>query len=181
MRWPPSDPRRYFRRSPAGEDPAHLLQPDNQQSTPWGEPDHGPCDKCRGAGTTRYRCRSCLERGAEPSCPACGGRVEFADVCPACEGDGTIDRTRRDGVSVFPSTEGLHRYVVERGAGTEGYVVVELEGELTGSGISTRTPARSSCVPRTWSPRTRSARAARRPGTPGCRVRQADWPRELTN
>lgn len=123
---------RYFRRWSSDEDPKELLRPENQCSTPWGEPDHGPCDKCRGQGTTRYRCRSCLERGAEADCPACGGRIELDDVCPACEGDGRIDRTKRDGVSVFPSLEGLCEYIAEREAGTEGQVAVELEGRLTG-------------------------------------------------
>src|SRR4051794_17728898 len=93
--------KRYFRRWSSTEDPEQLLEPDNQRSTPWGAPDHGPCDKCGGAGATRFRCLSCLEDGRDPACPACGGRVEFVDVCPACEGDGIIDRTERDGVSVF--------------------------------------------------------------------------------
>jgi RecJ-like exonuclease len=101
-------------------------------STPWGEPDHGPCDKCHGTGKTTYSCRSCLERQATPECPACHGRIEFTDVCPACEGDGEITRTRRDGVSVFPSEEGLRRYIEEREADAEGCVMLELEGELTG-------------------------------------------------
>jgi DnaJ-class molecular chaperone len=79
---------------------------------------------------TEYRCASCLERGAQPACPACGGRVIFEDVCPACEGDGHIDRTERNGVSVFPTVEGLLRYSAERGADVE--EIVELEGELTG-------------------------------------------------
>ena len=122
----------YFHRWPVDEDPSELLRPENQESTPWGAPDHGPCDKCRGAGETRYGCSSCLERGAAAGCPACAGRVEFVDVCPSCEGDGQIDRTRRDGVSVFPSIEGLVRYIEAREAGSDGYVVVELEGELTG-------------------------------------------------
>jgi hypothetical protein len=121
----------FFRRWSADEDPAELLKPDNQWSTPWGGPDHGPCDKCRGSGETRYRCASCLERGAEPSCPACGGRVEFTDVCPSCEGDGVIDRTKRRGISVFPSVEGLYRYMAERDADSED-LVVELDGELSG-------------------------------------------------
>ena len=121
----------FFRRWSATEDPAALLQPQNQWSAPWGAPDHGPCDKCRSEGSTRYRCASCVERGADPQCPACGGRVEFTDVCPACEGDGTIDRTRRRGVSVFPSADGLYRYIAERDA--EGAdLVVELEGRLSG-------------------------------------------------
>ena len=38
----------------------------------------------------------------------------------------------RDGVSVFPSFEGLYRYLAEREAETAGYVILELEGELTG-------------------------------------------------
>jgi hypothetical protein len=113
-------------------DPAELLRPENGFSTPWGAPEHGPCDKCRGEGVTHYRCRSCLERGADPQCPACRGRVEFADVCPACEGDGEIDRTTRIGVSVFPSIEGLVRYLSERKVDTAGCHVVALAGELTG-------------------------------------------------
>jgi len=121
----------FFRRWSAAEDPAELLKPENQWSTPWGAPDHGPCDKCRHEGRTQYRCASCLERGADVQCPACGGRVEFTDVCPACEGDGTVDRTRRRGVSVFPSVEGLYRYLAERDAEADD-LVVELEGGLSG-------------------------------------------------
>jgi DnaJ-class molecular chaperone len=109
-----------------------LLRPDHQYSTPWGAPDCGPCDKCGGAGITRYACRSCLERGADRDCPACHGSARFTDTCPACEGDGQIDRTTRDGVSVFPSFEGLSRYIAERDAETAGCIVLELEGELTG-------------------------------------------------
>ena len=123
---------RYFRRWSSDEDTAELLRPENQYSTPWGAPDHGPCDKCQGDGTTRYRCRSCVERGADGDCPACGGRVEFDDVCPTCEGDGRIDRTKRDGVSVFPSLDGLCAYIAEREAATQGQVAVEVEGYLTG-------------------------------------------------
>jgi hypothetical protein len=122
----------YFRRWPVDEDPAVLLRPDHQYSTPWGAPDCGPCDKCRGTGRTEYLCRSCVERGADRSCPACHGNVRFTDTCPTCEGDGQIDRTTRDGVSVFPSFEGLCRYIAERDADTVGCVAIELEGELTG-------------------------------------------------
>lgn len=123
---------RYFRRWPLDRDPAELLEPSNAYSTPWGEPDHGPCDKCEGSGRARYGCRSCLERGADRDCPACRGAVEFVATCPACEGDGTIDRTTRNGVSVFPSIEGLRRYLAERDAEANGCGVVELDGELTG-------------------------------------------------
>lgn len=128
----PADGRRYFHSWPADDDPAQLLDSENQYSTPWGEPDHGPCDKCEGTGETKYRCRSCIERGALADCPACGGRIEFVGVCPSCEGDGQIDRTKREGVSVFPSIEGLYRYIGERGGDGDGSVVLELEGELTG-------------------------------------------------
>lgn len=124
--------RRYFRRWSPDEDPGQLLDPENQQSTPWGEPEHGACEKCGGAGTARYECRSCAVRGPERDCPACEGRVDFIDVCPSCEGDGVIDRTKRDGVSAFPSIEGLLRYIEEREADIDGCVVLELEGELTG-------------------------------------------------
>lgn len=64
-------------------------------------------------------------------CPPSGGRVEYTDVCPTSEGDGTIDRTRCRGVSVFPAVEGLYRYIAERGAEAED-LVVELEGRLSG-------------------------------------------------
>ena len=127
-----SGARRYFHHWSSDEDPGVLLRPENQHSTPWGAPDRGPCDKCRGEGMTHYSCRSCVERGAEADCPACGGRVDFLDVCPACEGDGEIDRTERDGVSVFPSIEGLYRYIAEQEADADGGVIVELEGKLTG-------------------------------------------------
>jgi hypothetical protein len=121
----------YFRLWSATEDPEQLLEPRNQWSTPWGAPGEGPCEKCHGAGTTRYRCASCLEGTAVRACPACAGRVEFTDVCPSCEGDGMIDRTRRRGASVFPTVAGLYRYLAERNADADD-CILELEGELTG-------------------------------------------------
>jgi hypothetical protein len=123
-------PQRYFKRGSEGDDPSELLDPDKQWSTPWGAADHGPCDKCGGEGTTRYRCASCRERGPELDCPVCQGRVEFSDTCPTCEGDGRIDRTRRRGVSVFPSIEGLQRYLADREERPD--FIVEIEGRLTG-------------------------------------------------
>jgi hypothetical protein len=121
--------RRYFRLYDACDDPADLLDPGNQWSAPWGAPDRGPCDKCGGAGTTAYECRSCIAT-ADLQCPACDGRVRFEDVCPACEGSGVIDRTTRPGVSVFPSLDGLYRYLGEREVDLDGCVIVELEGQL---------------------------------------------------
>jgi hypothetical protein len=58
--------------------------------------------------------------------------VRFEDVCPACEGDGTITRTRRDGIAVFPSLPGLYRYLAERDADLVDKCVVEMEGRLSG-------------------------------------------------
>lgn len=122
---------RFFHCHSAAEDPQHLLDPDRQVTGPWGEPDHGPCDKCEGDGVALYECRSCLQAGPSPGCPACQGRVRFAETCPACLGDGRIDHTRRRGVAVFPAREGLYRYLAERDAEIEGKVVVELEGRLS--------------------------------------------------
>jgi hypothetical protein len=122
----------YFHRQPADEDPAELLQPENQWSTPWGAADRGACDKCRGIGQTEWHCLSCYDDG-RPDCPACQGRVRFADRCPACEGTGKITRTRRRGVSAFPTIEGLYRYLADEDpSGLDDAVVVELEGELSG-------------------------------------------------
>lgn len=113
------------------DDPRRMLDPENQWSTPWGEPDHGECDKCKGGGQCPYECRSCVEEGTNPDCPACGGRVRYLERCPTCEGSGRIDNTRRAGISVFPSRAGLIRYLVERDADLDG-VIVELDGEPTG-------------------------------------------------
>jgi hypothetical protein len=126
--------RTFFHSCPADADPRTLLDPDNQVTTPWGEPNHGECDKCLGALSVRYQCKSCLERGAMADCPACQGRVEFEAVCPACEGSGVIDRTRRRGIAVFPTREGLYRYLAERNADVSDRVLVELEGELSDDG-----------------------------------------------
>jgi hypothetical protein len=121
----------FFHCRSAGDDPDALLDPSRQVSAPWGEPEHGPCDKCGGRGVALYECRSCLQAGSSPDCPACQGRVRFSDTCPACLGDGVIDHTRRRGVAVFPAREGLYRYLAERDAEVDGKVVVELEGRLS--------------------------------------------------
>jgi hypothetical protein len=57
--------------------------------------------------------------------------VEFEDLCPACEGSGEISRTKRGGVSVFPTEEGLYRYLVEQEAELEHTIVVEVAGGLS--------------------------------------------------
>lgn len=125
-------PRTYFHCHPEGEDPGALLDPDNQVSEPWGESEHGPCDKCGGSGITRYECFSCMEAGATPDCPACRGRVRFEQTCPTCQGTGEIHQTQRRGVAVFPAREGLYRYLAWKDdADLDGKVVVELEGELS--------------------------------------------------
>jgi len=121
----------FFHCCSADEDPNGLLDPGRQVTEPWGDHEHGPCDKCEGDGVALYECRSCLERGAEPECPACEGRVRFTETCPTCMGSGQITHTRRRGVAVFPAKEGLYRYLAERGAEVEGKVVVELEGRIS--------------------------------------------------
>lgn len=58
--------------------------------------------------------------------------MRFEQTCPACLGSGEIHRTRRRGVAVFPSREGLYRYLAwKNDAEVEGKVVVELAGELS--------------------------------------------------
>jgi hypothetical protein len=121
----------FFHHDDADLDPDDLLRPEEQFSTPWGDSDPGACDKCSGSGRCHYRCLSCIEEGPREGCPSCGGRAEFEGVCPACEGDGEITRTRREGVSVFPTEGGLYRYLVEQGAELDGTVVVEVAGDLS--------------------------------------------------
>ena len=127
------NPVRAFHSHPADEDPEELLSRENQVSTPWGAPERGrPCEKCEGSGRVEHRCLSCLEAGSPiPGCPACDGRVEWEDTCPSCDGDGRVTRIERDGVASFPTLEGLRRYLDERGADLRGYVLLELEGELS--------------------------------------------------
>ncbi len=121
----------YFHQCEADHDPHGLLDPTQQVSTPWGSPDKGRCDKCGGAGQTKYRCLNCIENGTDPNCEACLGRVEFADRCPTCAGTGQIVSTARSGISVFPTLAGLYRYLVERGFDFSGKMIVELEGTLS--------------------------------------------------
>jgi len=125
-------PRTFFHCHPDGEDPGVLLDPGRQVTEPWGEPEHGPCDKCEGTGTTVYECFSCLEAGADPDCPACQGRVRFDQTCPTCLGAGEIHRTQRRGIAVFPRREGLYRYLAwKNDANVDGKVVVEVAGTLS--------------------------------------------------
>jgi hypothetical protein len=123
--------RSYFRCHSAGGDHGELLDPDKQVTEPWGSPDHGRCDKCGGSGAARYECFSCLEGGSAPDCPVCQGRVRFEQTCPACQGSGEIHQTQRHGTAVFPSREGLYRYLAVKEADVEDSVVVELEGPVS--------------------------------------------------
>jgi hypothetical protein len=120
--------RTFFRLHPAGEEPEGLLHPARQRSEAWSPQRLGPCDKCGGSGQTVHECESCKASGPDDNCPACHGEVRYLDTCPACEGSGEIDETARDGVSVFPTEEGLYRYVVKRDADLEDSVIVELKG-----------------------------------------------------
>jgi len=127
----PGSSRTYFHCHPAARDPGELLDPGRQVSQPWGSPDHGRCDKCGGSGATLYECLSCVQAGPDSGCPACQGRVRFEQTCPTCQGSGEIHRTERHGVAVFPSREGLYRYLAGKDADVDGKVVVELEGPLS--------------------------------------------------
>jgi hypothetical protein len=127
----PSPHRSYFHSCAADADPERLLDPAQQFTEPWGGHEHGPCDKCGGRGIAGYECRSCLETGALPDCPACQGGVRFEETCPTCEGTGEITHTRRRGIAVFPTREGLYRYLAEKEAAVEGRMIVELQGRLS--------------------------------------------------
>jgi len=72
-----------------------------------------------------------METGPRAECPACQGRVEFVAECPTCGGSSEISDTVRAGVSVFPTIEGLYRYLVERDKELSGSVIVELDGSLS--------------------------------------------------
>ena len=121
----------YFRAWDEGDDPEKLLDSAEQLATPWGEPRHGPCEKCLGRGEVEWHCRSCIAGGARHTCASCSGRISFTDRCPSCDGTGEITRTTRDGVSVFPTLEGLYLYLAERGGESDRRVVVELDGPLS--------------------------------------------------
>ena len=119
---------RYVRLHPAGGDPEDLLDPEKQQTEPWGGTIYGRCDKCGGSGQTDHECESCKESGPREDCPSCGGQVSYSGECPACEGSGEIDDSSREGVSVFPDEDGLYRYMLKRDAEFDGSRLVELEG-----------------------------------------------------
>jgi hypothetical protein len=131
----------YFHCCSAGADLERLLDPDRQFTEPWGGADHGRCDKCGGAGTVLYKCRSCMETGDKADCPACQGRVRFRETCPACLGDGHVDHTRRAGLAVFPTREGLYRYLAERNANVEGRSWSSWKAGAPRSATSTPMPA----------------------------------------
>lgn len=46
-----------------------------------------------------------------------------------CRGSGRVDGSPRHGVSVFPSREGLYRYMLNKKADVDSCVVVELEAD----------------------------------------------------
>jgi hypothetical protein len=120
----------WFRLHPVGDDPQRLLDPDCQRSEPWGGTIYGRCGKCGGEGRTLHECESCRDH-VDPDCPSCGGRKRYEAECPACEGSGEVDDSERKGVSVFPSEDGLYRYMVRREADIQEACLVELEGEPT--------------------------------------------------
>jgi RecJ-like exonuclease len=122
--------RTFFHSCRADLDPKQLLDPEQQRADPRAKRERDACDKCAGAGEVLHVCRSCLEAGATADCPSCQGRVRFRETCPVCLGEGRIGRTGRRGVPVFPTREGLYRYLAERNADLANRLIVEIEGEL---------------------------------------------------
>jgi hypothetical protein len=53
--------------------------------------------------------------------------VSWEDDCPVCRGSGKVDGKPRHGVSVFPTLEGLYRYMLANDADLEECVIVELD------------------------------------------------------
>ena len=135
-RTPPSHPlalwKSYFRVQPADRDPRSLLDPEHQETEPWGESDEGLCVKCGGSGATMFECGMCKADGPNYACPVCGGRIRYEDECPACKGSGHIAHERRKGVSAFPDEAALYRYLLDHNARLDETTrVIELEGELS--------------------------------------------------
>lgn len=120
---------RCYRVSSSSEDPARLLTDAGQWTEPWGEGSNEgePCDKCGGDGETMHECCSCLLSGASDACPVCAGAVRWEAGCPVCRGSGRIDGAPRHGVSVFPTLEGLYRYMIVKHADLDDCVTLELD------------------------------------------------------
>lgn len=119
---------RCFRMNPADDDPDCLLTDEGHWTEPWGSSEDGsPCDKCDATGRTRHECWSCLLTGANPSCPACSGRVRWTDERPVCRGSRKVDGKPRHGVSAFPTLEGLYHYMLLKETDLEECVIVELD------------------------------------------------------
>ena len=116
--------------NPASEDPSGLLSEEGQWTEPWGSSEDGAsCDKCDGRGRTEYECWSCLLTGARKECPVCSGAVRWEDECPVCAGSGHVHGKPRHGVSVFPTAEGLYRYMLATGADVDDCLIVELDAD----------------------------------------------------
>jgi hypothetical protein len=120
---------RAYRIEPTEVDPQRLLREDAQWTEPWGGSEDGSrCDKCRGSGRTGFECWSCLLTGRTSSCPACRGKMRWEAACPVCRGTGEVDGKPRRGVSVFPTIEGLYRYLLATEASPVG-MLVELDAD----------------------------------------------------
>lgn len=115
---------------PTSEDPSRLLRDEGQWTEPWGSPEDGTsCNKCQGTGRTRHQCWSCSLTGAREDCPVCSGAVRWEGECPVCRGSGRVEGQPRHGVSVFPTVEGLYRYMLATGADLDDCLIVELDAE----------------------------------------------------
>lgn len=119
--------------NPTSEDPARLLTDEGRWTEPWGSSEEGvSCDKCGGTGRARHECWSCLLTGAREDCPVCSGAVRWEDQCPVCRGAGRVDGEPRHGVSVFPTVEGLYRYMLATDANVDDCLIVELDADPAG-------------------------------------------------
>lgn len=119
--------------NPTSDDPTCLLSDQGQWTEPWGSSENGEsCEKCGGSGRSRHECWSCLLTGARPECPVCSGAVRWEDECPVCRGTGQVDGERRHGVSVFPTIEGLYRYMLASDADVDDCLILEIDADPAG-------------------------------------------------
>ena len=110
-------------------DPAELLDSEQHFTEPWGSAGHGRCDKCAAPGRPTIAASPAWSADASRNAlPAGAGSSSSAPALPV-RAAARSNRTRRRGIAVFPSREGLYRYLVERDAELGGKVIVEIAGQ----------------------------------------------------
>ena len=58
--------------------------------------------------------------------------MRWEDECPVCRGTGQVDGERRHGVSVFPTIEGLYRYMLASDAEVDDCLILEIDVDPAG-------------------------------------------------